>query len=50
MTEYVRGSLLAALGRGAEARSAFRRVFLYPDRNLSHALARAELRRAAGGD
>jgi hypothetical protein len=40
LTEYARASLLAALGRTAESRRSLERVFLYPDRNLSHALAR----------
>jgi tetratricopeptide (TPR) repeat protein len=43
-TEYVRASLLAALGRVDESMQSLQRVFLFPDRNLSHALARAELR------
>jgi tetratricopeptide (TPR) repeat protein len=42
--EYARGLLLASLGRPEDARAALRRVFLFPDRNLSHALARAALR------
>jgi len=42
--EYARGVLLAALGRNAEARDSLRRVFAYPDRGLSHVLARAALR------
>jgi tetratricopeptide (TPR) repeat protein len=44
MLEYARAALLAALGRVDEARESLRRVFVFPDRNLSHALARAELR------
>jgi tetratricopeptide (TPR) repeat protein len=44
LMEYARGLLLAALGRGNEAGMAFRRVFRYPDRALSHALARTALR------
>jgi len=43
--EYSRGLLLASLGRKEESRAALRRVFLFPDRNLSHALARDALRR-----
>ena len=35
--------LLTALGQAGEARQSFRRVFLYPDRNLSHAMARAAM-------
>jgi hypothetical protein len=42
--EYARASLLAALGRIDETRTSLRRVFLFPDRNLSHALARAMIR------
>jgi len=42
--EYSRGLLLSALGRAEESRAALRRVFLFPDRNLSHALARDALR------
>ena len=45
LLEYARAALLAALGRVDEARESLRRVFVFPDRNLSHALARAELRR-----
>jgi tetratricopeptide (TPR) repeat protein len=41
--EYARGILLQALGKNDEAREALRRVFTYPDRGLSHALARAAL-------
>ena len=37
---YVQARLLAALGRVDEARVSLARVFLFPDRNLSHALAR----------
>ncbi len=44
LIEYARGVLLAALGRNAEARDSLRRVFVYPDRGLSHVLARAALR------
>jgi tetratricopeptide (TPR) repeat protein len=43
-TELIRASLLAALGRVEEARGAMARVFLFPDRNLSHALAHAMAR------
>jgi tetratricopeptide (TPR) repeat protein len=41
LVEYARAALLDALGRAAESRQAYRRVFVYPDRGLSHALARA---------
>jgi len=44
LLEYARAALLAALGRVDEARESLRRVFVFPDRNQSHALARAELR------
>ncbi|PYR91373.1 MAG: hypothetical protein DMF84_17180 [Acidobacteria bacterium] len=40
-TELARASLLAALGRAEESRQSMARVFLFPDRNLSHALAHA---------
>jgi len=43
LVEYARAMLLAALGRIDESRSSLKRVFVYPDRNLSHALARAAL-------
>ena len=43
VTECARGLLLQALGRDAESRRSLRRVFLFPDRNLSHVLARAAL-------
>ena len=46
LMEYTRASLLGALGRDEESRESFRRVVVFPDRNLSHALARAALRRA----
>jgi hypothetical protein len=36
----VQARLRAALGRVAEARECLARVFQFPDRNLSHALAR----------
>jgi hypothetical protein len=36
--------LLEALGKNTDARESLRRVFTYPDRGLSHALARAALR------
>lgn len=42
--ELARGLLLAALGRHAESGAALRRVFLFPDRGLSHAIARDALR------
>jgi tetratricopeptide (TPR) repeat protein len=38
--EYGRALLLAVLGRKEEARRSLQQVCLYPDRNLSHALAR----------
>ena len=41
--EYARALLLAALGRSADARQSLRRVCLFPDRNLSHAMARAAM-------
>jgi len=41
LLELARASLLAALGRHGESRESRRQVFLHPDRNLSHALARA---------
>jgi tetratricopeptide (TPR) repeat protein len=44
LTEYARASMLASLGRRTEAREAYRRVFIYPDRGLSHALARLAIR------
>jgi tetratricopeptide (TPR) repeat protein len=44
LVEFARGLLLSALGRPDESRQAYRRVFLYPDRGLSHALARAAMR------
>ena len=47
LMEYTRASLLGALGRRDESRDSLRRVFVFPDRNLSHALARAALRRPA---
>lgn len=43
LLELARASLLAAVGRNDEARDSWRKVFAYPDRNLSHALARAWL-------
>lgn len=43
LMECARGLLLQALGRDTESRKSLRRVFLFPDRNLSHALARAAL-------
>jgi tetratricopeptide (TPR) repeat protein len=42
--ECARGMLLAAVGRSKEARQSLQRVFVSPDRNLSHAMARAALR------
>jgi tetratricopeptide (TPR) repeat protein len=44
LIEYARGVLLEALGKTAEGRESLRRVFTYPDRGLSHALARAALK------
>jgi tetratricopeptide (TPR) repeat protein len=49
LIEYARGSLLSALGRGDEARQAYRRVFTYPDRGLSHALTRAAMKMLPAG-
>ena len=43
MTRWIRGLLLEALGRGDEARAAWRSVLHLPDRNLSHQLARTAL-------
>ena len=40
LTEYTRAVLLSALGRRRDSREAQRRVFIFPDRTLSHALAR----------
>jgi len=40
LTELARASLLAALGRTKESKEAMARVFIWPDRNLSHAFAR----------
>lgn len=40
LLELARALLLEALGRTAESRDAMQRVFVFPDRNLSHALAR----------
>lgn len=44
LVEYAHGMLLASLGRQRESQQALRRVFIYPDRGLSHALARQALR------
>ena len=44
LLEYARGVLLEELGKATEGRSSLRRVFTYPDRGLSHALARGALR------
>ncbi|MEO5568942.1 MAG: hypothetical protein ABIR92_10645, partial [Gemmatimonadaceae bacterium] len=41
LLELARASLLAAVGRHDAALESRRQVFLYPDRGLSHALARA---------
>ena len=43
LAELARASLLAALDRRLEARRSWKKIFVYPDRNLSHALARAWL-------
>jgi hypothetical protein len=43
LVELARASLLAALGRDEDARRSRTQAFMYPDRNLSHALARAWL-------
>jgi len=43
LIEYARGVLLDELGKQAESRESLRRVFVYPDRALSHALARSAL-------
>ncbi len=40
---YAQGLLLRALGREAEARAAFLRVFLLPDHRLAHFLGRRAL-------
>ena len=40
LVAYTRARLLWTLGRGDEARQAVARVFMYPDRGLSHLLAR----------
>ena len=45
LIEYARGVLLAALGRTRESQESLRRVFMYPDRGLSHVLARTALGR-----
>jgi hypothetical protein len=42
--EYARALLLAALDRKQQAKASLQQVFLFPDRNLSHALARDVLR------
>jgi len=44
LLEYARGALLEELGKATEGRTSLRRVFTYPDRSLSHALARGALR------
>jgi tetratricopeptide (TPR) repeat protein len=49
LTEYARSLLLAGLGRADEAHASLQRVFLYPDRGLSHALARAAFRQSRSG-
>ena len=48
LTEYAKALLLAELGRTDEARGALQHVFIYPDRGLSHALARTALDRTRG--
>jgi tetratricopeptide (TPR) repeat protein len=40
LVAYTRARILWTLGRGDEARQAVARVFVYPDRGLSHLLAR----------
>jgi tetratricopeptide (TPR) repeat protein len=45
---YIRSLLLDALGRGADARRSRTQVFIHPDRNLSHAFARATAVSGAG--
>ena len=40
LLELARALLLEALGQTAQSRDAMQRVFVFPDRNLSHALAR----------
>jgi tetratricopeptide (TPR) repeat protein len=44
LIEYARALLLQELGRPEEARASLQRVFIYPDRGLSHAFARVSLR------
>jgi tetratricopeptide (TPR) repeat protein len=41
LLEYARSALYAALGRDEESRRSLTRVFLLPDRGLSHAVARS---------
>jgi hypothetical protein len=41
LIEYARSVLLVGLGRGEDASASWHRVFIYPDRGLSHALARS---------
>ena len=48
LMEYARALLLSELGRNAESAAAVKRVFGYPDRGLSHALAR-QIRPLDGG-
>jgi tetratricopeptide (TPR) repeat protein len=43
LLEYARGVLLHELGKDTDAHASLQRVFTYPDRGLSHALARAAL-------
>jgi len=47
LLEYGRALLLQALRRNGESRQSLRRVFVFPDRNLSYVLARAALRESA---
>jgi tetratricopeptide (TPR) repeat protein len=44
LVEYARALILSELGRADEARASWQRVFLFPDRGLSHALARSTFR------
>jgi hypothetical protein len=41
--EFARAMLLQELGRSEEARASLQRVFIYPDRGLSHAFARSRM-------
>jgi tetratricopeptide (TPR) repeat protein len=44
LLEYASSMLLAALGKSGESHESLRRVFTYPDRGLSHVLARNALK------